>query len=35
MGMAQLEEQAQLNYLAYCAQGKDHTYLATISSTRC
>ena len=28
MGMAQLEEQAQLNYLAYCAQGKDHTYLS-------
>jgi L-fuculose-phosphate aldolase len=28
MGMAQLEEQAQLNYLAYCVQGKDHTYLS-------
>jgi ribulose-5-phosphate 4-epimerase/fuculose-1-phosphate aldolase len=28
MGMAQLEEQAQLNYLAYCAQGKGHTYLS-------
>jgi ribulose-5-phosphate 4-epimerase/fuculose-1-phosphate aldolase len=28
MGMAQLEEQAQLNYFAYCAQGKDHTYLS-------
>src|SRR5262245_57346998 len=28
MGMAQLEEQAQLNYLAYCAQGKDYTYLS-------
>jgi len=27
MGMAQLEEQAQMNYLAYCAQGKDYTYL--------
>ncbi len=27
MGMAQLEEQARLNYLAYCAQGKDHAYL--------
>ena len=27
MGMAQLEEQAQLNYLAYCAQGKDYTCL--------
>jgi len=27
MGMAQLEEQAQLNYLAYCAQGKDYTSL--------
>jgi ribulose-5-phosphate 4-epimerase/fuculose-1-phosphate aldolase len=28
MGMAQLEEQAQLNYFAYCAQGKNHTYLS-------
>lgn len=28
MGMAQLEEQAQLNYLAYCAQGKDYTHLS-------
>ncbi len=27
MGMAQLEEQAQLNYLAYCAEGKNHSYL--------
>jgi ribulose-5-phosphate 4-epimerase/fuculose-1-phosphate aldolase len=27
MGMARLEEQARMNYLAYCAQGKDHTYL--------
>jgi ribulose-5-phosphate 4-epimerase/fuculose-1-phosphate aldolase len=27
MGMAQLEEQAQLNYLAYCAQGKDYACL--------
>jgi len=27
MGMAQLEEQAELNYLAYCAQGKDYTCL--------
>jgi len=27
MGMAQLEEQAQMNYLAYCAQGKDYTFL--------
>ena len=27
MGMAQLEEQAQLNYLAYCAQGKNYTHL--------
>lgn len=27
MGMAQLEEQARLNYLAYCAEGKDYTYL--------
>lgn len=27
MGMAQLEEQARMNYLAYCAQGKDYTYL--------
>ena len=34
MGMARLEEQARMNYLAYCAQGKDYTYLPTISSTR-
>ncbi len=27
MGMAHLEEQAQMNYLAYCAQGTDYTYL--------
>ncbi|HEV8724943.1 MAG TPA: class II aldolase/adducin family protein [Candidatus Binatia bacterium] len=27
MGMVQLEEQAQLNYLAYCAEGKDYTHL--------
>ena len=27
MGMAHLEEQARLNYLAYCAQGKDYNYL--------
>jgi len=27
MSMARLEEQAQMNYLAYCAQGKDYTYL--------
>jgi len=27
MGMAHLEEQAQMNYLAYCAQGKDYHYL--------
>jgi ribulose-5-phosphate 4-epimerase/fuculose-1-phosphate aldolase len=27
MGMAQLEEQARMNYLAYCAQGKDYTSL--------
>jgi L-fuculose-phosphate aldolase len=27
MGMAQLEEQAQMSYLAYCAEGKDYTYL--------
>jgi L-fuculose-phosphate aldolase len=27
MGMAQLEEQARLNYLAYCAEGKDYTSL--------
>jgi ribulose-5-phosphate 4-epimerase/fuculose-1-phosphate aldolase len=27
MGMAQLEEQARMNYLAYCAQGKDYIYL--------
>jgi ribulose-5-phosphate 4-epimerase/fuculose-1-phosphate aldolase len=27
MGMAQLEEQARMNYLAYCAEGKGYTYL--------
>lgn len=27
MSMAQLEEQAHMNYLAYCAQGKDYAYL--------
>jgi len=27
MGMSQLEEQAQMNYLAYCAEGKDYTHL--------
>jgi ribulose-5-phosphate 4-epimerase/fuculose-1-phosphate aldolase len=27
MGMAHLEEQAHMNYLAYCAQGKDYTFL--------
>jgi len=27
MGMARLEEQARMNYLAYCAEGKRHTYL--------
>jgi ribulose-5-phosphate 4-epimerase/fuculose-1-phosphate aldolase len=27
MGMAQLEEQARMNYLAYCAEGTDYTYL--------
>ena len=27
MGMAQLEEQAQMNYFAYCAEGKGYTYL--------
>jgi len=27
MGMAHLEEQAQMNYLAYCAEGKDYTFL--------
>src|SRR5499425_859323 len=27
MGMARLEEQARMNYLAYCAQGKDHSHL--------
>jgi L-fuculose-phosphate aldolase len=27
MGMAHLEEQAQMNYLAYCAQGKDYIFL--------
>ena len=26
-GMAQLEEQARLNYLAYCAEGKGYTHL--------
>ena len=36
MGMAQLEEQARMNYLAYCAQGKDYTYLRQRPhSTRC
>lgn len=28
MGMAQIEEQARLNYLAYCAQGKDYASLS-------
>jgi ribulose-5-phosphate 4-epimerase/fuculose-1-phosphate aldolase len=28
MGMAQLEEQAQMNYLAYCAEGKGYSYLS-------
>jgi ribulose-5-phosphate 4-epimerase/fuculose-1-phosphate aldolase len=28
MSMARLEEQARMNYLAYCAQGKDYTYLS-------
>ena len=27
MGMANLEEQARMNYLAYCAEGKDYTGL--------
>jgi len=27
MGMAQLEEQARMNYLAYCAEGKGYTFL--------
>lgn len=27
MRMAHLEEQAQMNYLAYCAQGKDYAFL--------
>jgi L-fuculose-phosphate aldolase len=27
LGMARLEEQARMNYLAYCAQGKDYTCL--------
>ncbi len=27
MGMAQLEEQARMNYLAYCAEGKGFTHL--------
>src|SRR6266536_6672361 len=30
MGMAQLEEQAQMNYLAYCAEGKGHSYLSVV-----
>jgi ribulose-5-phosphate 4-epimerase/fuculose-1-phosphate aldolase len=28
MGMARLEEQARMNYLAYCAQGKDYPCLS-------
>jgi L-fuculose-phosphate aldolase len=28
MGMASLEEQARMNYLAYCAEGKDYTALS-------
>jgi ribulose-5-phosphate 4-epimerase/fuculose-1-phosphate aldolase len=28
MGMAQLEEQAQMDYLAYCAEGKGYSYLS-------
>lgn len=28
MNMAHLEEQARMNYLAYCAEGKDYKYLA-------
>jgi hypothetical protein len=28
MGMARLEEQAHMNYLAYCAEGKRHAYLS-------
>jgi ribulose-5-phosphate 4-epimerase/fuculose-1-phosphate aldolase len=28
MDMAQLEEQAQMNYLAYCAGGKEYSYLS-------
>src|SRR5262245_4429850 len=28
MSMARLEEQARMNYLAYCAQGKDYPYLS-------
>jgi ribulose-5-phosphate 4-epimerase/fuculose-1-phosphate aldolase len=27
MGMAQLEEQARMNYLGYCAEGKDYAHL--------
>jgi L-fuculose-phosphate aldolase len=27
LGMAQLEEQARMNYLAYCAEGKDYGYI--------
>ena len=26
MDMAHLEEQAQMNYLAYCAEGKDYSH---------
>jgi hypothetical protein len=28
MGMTHLEEQAQMNYLAYCAQGENYNYLS-------
>jgi ribulose-5-phosphate 4-epimerase/fuculose-1-phosphate aldolase len=28
LGMAQLEEQARMNYLAYCAEGKGYSYAA-------
>ena len=28
MGMALLEEQARMNYLAYCAEGKDYNLLS-------
>ena len=35
MSMAHLEEQAQMNYLAYCAEGKDYSYLGDDVWTKC